>query len=108
MTGLNERFRDRSAFAPKPDYKLLPFRFMRLDEHRYIVTNDVGEHVVMGRDELVAFARHELSVSTKLYQELKARHLLFDDESRVALDLLALKYRTRAAPIADLTGLHIF
>jgi uncharacterized protein len=106
--GMHARFRDRSAFLPSPDYRLLPFRFTRLDAGRYVVTNDVGEHLVVTHDELVAFARHQLPVTTKLYRELKARHFLFDDESRIALDLLALKYRTRAKPIAELVGLHIF
>lgn len=106
--GLHAHFRDRSAFRPRPDYRLLPFRFTRLDGDRYVVTNDVGEYLVVKRDELVAFARRELPVTVGLYRELKARHFLFDDESRVALDLLALKYRTRAAAIAELTGLHIF
>lgn len=108
MTGLHPRFRDRAAFAARPDYRLLPFRFVQLDEQRYVVTSDVGEHVVLSRDQLVAFVRHELPVTEQLYRELKARHLVFDDDSRVALDLLAVKYRTRAAPIANLTGLHIF
>lgn len=105
---LRANFRERSAFAPSAAYRLLPFRFTALDEDRYVVTNDVGEHLVVERNDLVAFATHELSASTKLYRDLKARHFLFDDESRVALDLLALKYRTRATPIANLTGLHIF
>jgi His-Xaa-Ser system radical SAM maturase HxsB len=39
---------------------------------------------------------------------LKARHFLFDEQSRVALDLLALKYRTRADALAAFTGLHMF
>lgn len=105
---LHARFRDRAQFAPPPDYRLLPFRFTRLVGERYIVTNDVGEHVVLARDDLVAFVRHELAVTSNVYRELKSRHFLFDVESKIALDLLALKYRTRAAPIADLTGLHIF
>lgn len=108
MTGLHAHFRDRAAFAPRADYRLLPFRFTRLDDRRFVVTNDVGEHVVMSREQLIAFTRHELPVSEALYRELKAKHLLFDDDSRVALELLALKYRTRAAPVAHLTGLHIF
>lgn len=100
-------FRDRSMFAPRA-YRLLPFRFTRLDDARYVVTNDVGEHLVVRRDELAALVRHELPVTVPLYRELAARHFVFDDDSRVALDLLALKVRTRAAPIAELTGLHIF
>ncbi|MGN6108232.1 MAG: His-Xaa-Ser system radical SAM maturase HxsB [Kofleriaceae bacterium] len=106
--GLRSGFRERAAFAPLPDYRLLPFRFTRLDEDRYVISNDVGEHLVVTQDELVAFARRELPTTAELYRELKSRHFLFDDESRVALDLLALKYRTRANQVADLTGLHIF
>jgi His-Xaa-Ser system radical SAM maturase HxsB len=108
MTGLHPRFRDRAAFAARPDYRLLPFRFIRLDDRRYVMTNDVGEHVVVSRDQLVAVVKHELPVTTQLYRELTAKHLVFDDESRAALDLLAVKYRTRAAAVANLTGLHIF
>jgi His-Xaa-Ser system radical SAM maturase HxsB len=39
---------------------------------------------------------------------LKAKHFLFDDDSRVTLDLLALKYRTRAERVAEFTALHMF
>lgn len=105
---LHPNFRQRAAFEPRADYRLLPFRFTPLDGARHVITNDVGEHLVVDHGQLVEFARHELSVNTALYRELKSRHFLFDDDSRVALDLLALKYRTRAAPIANLTGLHIF
>lgn len=108
MTALHPRFRGRAEFAPRADYRLLPFRFIRLDDARYVVTNDVGEHVVMTRAQLATFARHELPVTAALYRELKAKHLVFDDDSRSALDLLAIKYRTRAAVVANLTGLHIF
>jgi uncharacterized protein len=108
MTSLRAPFRDRSAFAPRPDYRLLPFRFTRLDDRRFVVTNEVGEHVVVDRAQLVELAHHELATSSALYRELEAKHFVFDSQSRAALDLLAMKYRTRAAPIADLTGLHIF
>jgi hypothetical protein len=55
-----------------------------------VVTNDVGEHLVVRRDELAALVSHELPVTAPLYRELAARHFVFDDDSRVALDLLAL------------------
>ena len=105
---LNAHFQPRDAFAPSAAYRLLPFRFGRLDDERYVLTNDVGEYVIARRDELAAFVHRELPTSEPLYRALKARHFLFDDQSRVALDLLALKARTRAAPIAEFTSLHIF
>lgn len=101
-------FRDRTAFCPEGDYRLLPFRFTRLNEESYLVTNDVGEYVVLRPEELGSFVEHRLSTDSTAYKELKSRHLLFDPNTRSALDLLALKYRTRAEQLAQFTGLHIF
>jgi uncharacterized protein len=108
MTELHPRFAGRAAFAPPADYRLLPCRFLALDDRRVVVTNEVGEHVVMTRDQLRTFAGRTLATGEPLYRELKAKHFLFDDESRTALDLLAIKVRTRRAAVARLTGLHIF
>ncbi|ADO73900.1 His-Xaa-Ser system radical SAM maturase HxsB [Stigmatella aurantiaca] len=101
-------FQERTAFGPGPDYRLAPFRFSPLDDRRYVVTNDVGEHVVLSREHLVAFVQRTLPPDSPTYKALKSRHFMFDRQSRVALDLLALKYRTRAEQLAAFTGLHIF
>jgi His-Xaa-Ser system radical SAM maturase HxsB len=87
---------------------LLPFRFGQLEGDDYLLTNDVGEYVVLQRAELADFIDHSLLPDTSTYRSLKAKHFLFDDENRSALDLLALKYRTRLARLAAFTGLHIF
>lgn len=108
MSELAATFRDRSEFAPRGPYRLLPARFTRLDETRYVVSNDAGEYVVLERADLEAYVRKELRLDGAAYAALKARHFLFDDDSRVAIDLLALKYRTRVERLADFTGLHMF
>jgi uncharacterized protein len=101
-------FRSRAEFAPASQYRLLPFRFGRLDKQRYVVTNDVGEYVVLPREDLVAFADRTLDLDGDAYRSLKAKHFLFDEQSSVAIDLLALKVRTRLDPLASFAGLHIF
>jgi uncharacterized protein len=108
MTRLAARFRPRSEFRPSTQYRLLPFRFGAVDAERYVVTNDVGEYVLLSRKELVAFVRHELPRESPSFKALEARHFLFDTQSDCAIDLLALKYRTRADRIAAFTGLFIF
>ncbi len=108
MTARPARFLPRSAFAPAPDYRMLPFRFGQLDPGRYVVTNDVGEYLVMARTELVAFAEGRLPTTSEAYRTLKSKHFLFDGASECALDLLALKLRSRAERVAQFTGLHIF
>lgn len=80
----------------------------RLDAHRYVLTNDAGEHLVLDRADLEAYIHHRMQPGTASYEALKSRHFLFDEESRVALDLLALKLRTRFDRLADLTALHMF
>lgn len=108
MSKLAQTFESAAHFAPRGPYRLLPARMTRLDDARYVLTNDVGEHVVLERGELEAYIGHRLQSGTRAYEELKVRHFLFDDDSRVALDLLALKLRTRVDRLADLTALHMF
>lgn len=108
MTKLAQTFEGRSYFAPHGPYRLLPVRMTRLDAARYVVSNDVGEHLALTRDELEAYVQHRLQPGSAVYEALKQRHMLFDDDSRVALDLLALKLRTRVDGFADLTALHLF
>lgn len=100
-------FRNRAAFQPSREYRLTPFRFHRMGE-RYFLSNEVGEYVFLQREELVQLAQRRLDPSTSAYRTLKSKHFLFDDDSRVTLDLLALKYRSRADRIAEFTALHMF
>lgn len=105
------RFREPEAFdsSASAPYTMLPWRFTALGEgDRYVATNMAGEHLVLERDTLTRFARRELSPGSSAYNELKARHFLIDGDTNVAVDLLALKMRTKLAPLANFTGLHIF
>lgn len=97
---------DASANAP---YTMLPWRFTALDENeRYVATNLVGEHLVLDRETIGKFARQELTPQDPAYDALKARHFLIDADTGVGVDLLALKLRTKLAPLASFTALHIF
>lgn len=103
------QFEQQSAFAPTPgSYRLLPLRFERLDDSRVVATNLVGEFVVLPRTSLDDLVGGRLHPSAPAYRDLKARHFLMDDRSSVAMDLLALKARTKAEPVAEFTGLHMF
>jgi His-Xaa-Ser system radical SAM maturase HxsB len=107
---LTDRFRSLDYYKSQPTgpYSLLPFRFIRLDASRYVLTNFVGEHVVLPVETLRAFARHELRRDSETYDTLKSRHFLLDEESTVALDLLATKYRTKQAFLSGFTSLFMF
>jgi uncharacterized protein len=95
--------------APKaPGYRLLPFNFTQLAGSEYVLTNAVGVMVILPHPRLDAFATHALTKADAEYDELKSKHFLMDDDSSVALDLLALKTRTKLQFLKNFTSLHIF
>jgi uncharacterized protein len=89
-------------------YQLLPLKFTLLKDDRYVLTNMVGEYAVASRQTVSSLVRHTLRPSDPKYQELRTKHFLRDADSNVAIDLLALKARTRYQKLADFTSLHIF
>lgn len=89
-------------------YRLLPFRFIQLEGNDYVVSNMAGEFVVLDRAKLDEFAKCELTPHDPVYSELKAKHFLLDEDSSSAVDLLTVKLRTKFAPLANFTALHMF
>lgn len=89
-------------------YTPLPAKFTKLSDDDYVITNMAGEFLTLPHPDLKAFVEGTLQPSDAAYLELKARHFLTDADSDVAFDLLALKVRTKLAPLANFTGLHIF
>ncbi len=89
-------------------YKLLPFNFTKLRDSQYVLTNQVGEYLLLERPDIESFVHHKLDARSDAYNNLKSKHFLIDDDSSVALDLLPLKLRTKLHRLADFTGLHIF
>ncbi|BAZ18409.1 radical SAM domain-containing protein (plasmid) [Calothrix sp. NIES-4071] len=102
------KFKTIDFYQSKSAYNLLPYRFLSLDSQRYIVTNLAGEYIILSLDELQRFTRKQLTYDDSIYNELKSKHFLYDDESDIALELLAVKYRTKQSYVANFTGLHIF
>lgn len=102
-------FKPDSTFLPSPgDYSLLPFRFVRLDDARYVLTNFAGEYLVTARDVLLNLIKKKLVPTSSDYAELKSRHFLIDSPTSSALQLLAAQYRTKQQPLCEFTGLHMF
>lgn len=88
------------------EWELLPLRFHTLDDARVVVTNLVGEHLVLARAELDALI--EGSVAHETLARLRERHLVRARGESLPVELLAMKLRTQKRRLADLTGLHMF
>ena len=104
------KYRDAAAFdaSGTTGYTMLPWRFIAIKDEAYVATNMAGEYVTLPREKVLSFAGGRLGPEDPIYDELKARHFLIDADSDVGVDLLALKVRTKLAPLAKFTGLHIF
>ena len=99
---------ERYENSLKSGYRLLPFRFTQLSGDDYVLSNLVGEFVVLKRSVLNDFSKGCLLPHDPAFEELKSKHFLIDDDSSVVVDLLALKLRTKLAPLANFTALHLF
>lgn len=84
----------------------------KLDDARQLLAKGVdpmvGEYLVLRGDQLHTLIHHRLTQGSDLYDELKSRHFIRDADSDVAVDLLALKYRTKLARVSQFTSLHMF
>ena len=102
------KFLALEAFRPSGQYELLPFRFSRFDGDTYLLTNMVGEYVLLHHRSLVELVEKRLSVGSDLYADLKAKQIIRSHGEQAPIDLLALKLRTRYAKLANFTNLHLF
>ncbi len=95
-------------FAPSPaTFRLLPFRFTRLNGKELLV-NEAGEFLFAPSGTVQGLANEQLNTNTELFQDLKAKHFVYDDSSSPLLDVLATKVRTKFDHICGGTKLHIF
>jgi His-Xaa-Ser system radical SAM maturase HxsB len=93
---------------PVPTWELLPMRFHPISEGRVVVTNLVGEAIVLPRAELDELAGPQAEASESTLARLRARHLVRATGETLPLELLAMKVRTQRRRLADLTSLHMF
>ena len=102
------KFKDLNSFSNKKNiYNLLPFNFDQIDNDIYLATNFVGEHILIKKSDLGRFVNKELTSTSNIYKELKSKHFLYENKNDIAIDLLALKKRTKLNFLKEFTGLHI-
>jgi sulfatase maturation enzyme AslB (radical SAM superfamily) len=59
-------------------------------------------------DKFQKFVSKKLGTNESSYIDLRSMHFLKDSSNEVAIDLLALKLRTKLSRLSDFTALHIF
>jgi uncharacterized protein len=89
-------------------YELLPFRFESLDGDDVVVTNFVGEFVILKRNKLDDVVHKRLLPSDETYSLLRSRHFIKEASDTASIQLLGLKTRTKYSNIRNFTNLHLF
>jgi uncharacterized protein len=102
------KFRPYSEFLGAEGYKLLPIRIESLDCNRYVITNEVGEFVLADILTTENLIDGTLKRTHVLYKEFVAKHFIIDETNSSAIDLLALKVRTKRSSVSEFTALHMF
>lgn len=87
--------------------KFLPFRFRRLNDGKVLLTNIVGEFVILRKVEFDQFVTKRLPVGTGLYNALKQRHFFYDGSIN-PIELMSSKLWTKKSFLKGFTKLHIF
>jgi His-Xaa-Ser system radical SAM maturase HxsB len=103
------RFLVADAFhAVDTPVELLPFRFERVAQRGYLVSNMVGDFVRLTDDEFNRLADLRLVPGDGLYEKAYAAHLVTRQGQRAQLQILAMRLRSRMAFLRQPTALHLF
>ena len=71
------KFSTLDAYTPQlGKYELLPFRFESLDGEEVVVTNFVGEFVILKKEKLTDVVQKKLLPTEETYSQLRSRHFI--------------------------------
>lgn len=101
-------FRDQDHYASGVGYDLLPFRFLKLDDKRTVVTNAGGDYRVVPREMIAPLVTKQLEPSAPLLDDLEPAHVITRGAKDAHLELLAAQLRTKHSRLPDLATLHLF
>ncbi len=105
----HDEFLERATFLPSTSaYRLLPFRFTRLDSQSIFLSNDSGEHFILSPELFSQLIAKTLDSTGQTYLDLRAKNFVTDDRSSSSLRVMASKYRTKKSFLEGFTKLHIF
>jgi His-Xaa-Ser system radical SAM maturase HxsB len=103
------KFQTAEAFRPAArDLRLLPFRFERLADGRFLVSNLVGDFLFLTKDELDRLGGLRLEPGDGLYERAFEALLIGPRDAQAQAQLLALRLRSRMDFLQRPSQLHIF
>lgn len=103
------RFEKQESYFPRPEtIKLLPLRFERLEEGRYLVANAVGELTTFSSEEFDKLVNLAIAPGDGVYEKAYTASLIINEGQSATLQTLAVRLRTRMSFLQEPTPLHLF
>lgn len=93
-----------------PEYKILPFKFDRLEKNNEILVNEVGDYIIVpnGTVEKIVNKRLDPNIDMDLYMNLVSNFFISPKTIDPLIDVIATRYRTKKSFLNYFSGLHIF
>ena len=88
-------------------YKLLPFKFTRINSKELIV-NEVGDYLFVPYGTVRRILERNILRTEELYKDLLANYIICEDYNLYLLEILATRIRTKKSFLDGFTALHIF
>lgn len=107
----SRKFYDKESYYTGADhYYLLPFRFMRLNEEKEILVNELGDFLIVPIGTAEKIIRKQLNrcVDEELYADLISGFFISEQAYPPLLEVMATRYRTKKSFLDNFTALHIF
>lgn len=91
-------------------YYLLPFRFLKINDHYEVISNDIGDFVLapLGTARKIANKTFSKSENIDLFYDLLANFIITETKKPELLAVVEARYRTKKSFLDHFTSLHIF
>ena len=92
-------------------YRLLPFRFMRMQaesDRDVLITSETGEYLWVSDPQLQDLGFKRLQSGSAFYRDLLARHFIYEPGRHDPLPQMAAQYRSRKDFLFQGPALHLF
>ncbi|MGV0977372.1 His-Xaa-Ser system radical SAM maturase HxsB [Empedobacter falsenii] len=105
------KFKESSFFeSQNKTYYLLPFKFKSLNNNYDIITNDIGDFVIVEKEIVHKIITKKISKKNNkdLYYNLLSNFIISETPIPELLEVIVARYRTKKSFLDNFTSLHIF
>jgi uncharacterized protein len=89
------------------DYTIFPFTFKHISNEKVLLVNIAGEFLIIEEEYFNSFLNRDLKSESDTFYNLESKQFLAREDVELAVNLLAVKLRTRKLFLREFTSLHM-